>query len=80
VDLLAAVIALFAVKILHKMADEEHPVHGKIENISGTVEALLKSFWSRGWIIYEAATSSLRPQSRSRPRVGRGSDARLFRH
>ena len=34
VDLLAAVIALFAVKTSDKVADEEHPFgHGKIENI-----------------------------------------------
>jgi cation diffusion facilitator family transporter len=62
VDLLAAVIALFAVKTSHKMADEEHPFgHGKIENISGTVEALL-IFLAAGWIIYEAAHKLLAPQ------------------
>jgi cation diffusion facilitator family transporter len=54
VDLLAAVIALFAVKTAGKPADEDHPFgHGKIENISGTVEALL-IFLAAGWIIYEA--------------------------
>ena len=42
VDFLAAVIALFAVKTSNKVADDEHPFgHGKVENISGTVEALL---------------------------------------
>jgi cation diffusion facilitator family transporter len=54
VDLLAAVIALVAVKSSSRPADAEHPYgHGKIENISGTVEALL-IFGAAGWIIYEA--------------------------
>jgi cation diffusion facilitator family transporter len=62
VDLLAAVIALFAVKTSHKVADEEHPFgHGKIENISGTVEAVL-IFFAAGWIIYEATHKLLAPQ------------------
>ena len=42
VDLLAAIIALFAVKKSAKPADDDHPFgHDKVENISGTVEALL---------------------------------------
>jgi len=54
VDLLAAIIALFAVKTSGKPADKEHPFgHGKFENISGTVEALL-IFVAAIWIIYEA--------------------------
>lgn len=62
VDLLAAVIALFAVKTSYKVADEEHPFgHGKIENISGTVEAVL-IFFAAGWIIYEATHKLLAPQ------------------
>lgn len=41
-DLLASFIALFAVKTSTKPPDKEHPYgHGKIENISGTIEALL---------------------------------------
>lgn len=41
-DLLASFIALFAVKTASKPPDEDHPFgHGKIENISGTIEALL---------------------------------------
>jgi divalent metal cation (Fe/Co/Zn/Cd) transporter len=41
-DLLAAALALFAVRHAGRPADEEHPYgHGKVENISGTVEALL---------------------------------------
>lgn len=54
IDLLAAVIALFAVKESGKPADERHAYgHGKIENISGTLEALL-IFIAAIWIIIEA--------------------------
>jgi cation diffusion facilitator family transporter len=61
VDLLAAVIALFAVKASHKVPDEEHPFgHGKAENISGTVEAIL-IFLAAGWIVYEAVHKLLQP-------------------
>jgi len=42
IDLLAACIAFFAVRESGKPADERHSYgHGKIENISGTIEALL---------------------------------------
>jgi len=62
VDLVAALIALFAVRTSHKPADREHPFgHGKIENISGTIEALL-IFLAAGWIIYEAARRLRNPQ------------------
>ena len=61
VDLVAAIIALFAVKTSNKVADDEHPFgHGKVENISGTVEALL-IFLAAGWIIYEAVHKLLVP-------------------
>ena len=54
VDLLAAVIAMFSVKTSSVPADEHHPFgHGKIENISGFVEALL-IFGAAFWIIFEA--------------------------
>ncbi|MHB8771226.1 MAG: cation diffusion facilitator family transporter [Syntrophales bacterium] len=54
VDLAAAVIALFSVKTSSLPADGKHPFgHGKIENISGTVEALL-IFVAAGWIIWES--------------------------
>lgn len=62
VDLLAAMIALFAVRTSGKPADEEHPFgHGKIENISGTIEALL-IFVAAIWIIYEAVEKLLHPK------------------
>lgn len=42
IDLIAAIIALFAVRESGKPADARHTYgHGKIENVSGTVEALL---------------------------------------
>lgn len=54
VDLLAAVIALFSVRAAAKPADDSHPFgHGKIENVSGTVEAVL-IFFAAMLIIYEA--------------------------
>ncbi len=54
VDLLAAVIAWFAVRFSDRPADEHHPYgHGKMENLSGAVEALL-IFLAAGWIIWEA--------------------------
>jgi cation diffusion facilitator family transporter len=62
VDWLAAVIALFSVKTSSLPADSRHPFgHGKIENISGTVEALL-IFVAAGWIIFEAAKKFFRPE------------------
>ncbi len=62
VDLLAAMIALFAVRKSGKPADEDHPFgHGKVENISGTVEALL-IFLAAGWIIFEAVKKLTNPE------------------
>ncbi len=53
-DLLAAVIAMFSVKTSSVPADLDHPFgHGKIENISGFVEALL-IFIAAFWIVFEA--------------------------
>jgi cation diffusion facilitator family transporter len=41
-DLIAAIIAFFSVRMSSKPADEKHPYgHGKIENVSGVVEGLL---------------------------------------
>jgi cation diffusion facilitator family transporter len=61
VDLLAALIAFFSVRTSSIPADTDHPFgHGKVENISGTVEALL-IFVAAGWIIYEAARKLLNP-------------------
>lgn len=41
-DLIAAIIAFFAVKVSDTPPDEKHPYgHGKIENISGVIEGVL---------------------------------------
>lgn len=54
IDLLASVIALFAVRESGKPADNRHAYgHGKIENVSGTVEAVL-IFVAAVWIIMES--------------------------
>jgi len=61
IDLLASGIAYFAVRTSEKEADEEHPYgHGKYENVSGTVEAVL-IFIAAIWIIYEAVHKFIKP-------------------
>jgi cation diffusion facilitator family transporter len=61
IDLLAAIVAFFSIKISDKPADDIHPYgHGKIENISGVIESLLilvASFW----IIIEAVKKIIVP-------------------
>jgi cation diffusion facilitator family transporter len=53
-DLVAAAMTYFAVRVSDKPADQEHPFgHGKVENISALFETLLLLATS-GWIIYEA--------------------------
>jgi cation diffusion facilitator family transporter len=53
-DLVAAIIAYFSVRVSDTPADERHPYgHGKFENVSGVIEAVL-IFFAAGWIIYEA--------------------------
>jgi len=53
-DLLAAVIAMFSVKKSYLPADDIHPFgHGKVESISGLIEAVL-IFIAAFWIIFEA--------------------------
>ena len=62
VDLLASIITTFSVGKSSMPADVEHPFgHGKFENISGTVEALL-IFLAAFWIIYEAINKLLNPE------------------
>jgi len=61
-DLLAAIIAFFSVRISDKPADKDHPYgHGKVENISGVIEALL-IFVASVWIIVEAVKKLLHPE------------------
>ncbi|PIP55135.1 MAG: cation-efflux pump [Bacteroidetes bacterium CG23_combo_of_CG06-09_8_20_14_all_32_9] len=53
-DLGAAIIAFFSVKVSDLPADKQHPYgHGKFENISGVIEAVL-IFIASIWIIVEA--------------------------
>ena len=55
VDLLAAMIAYYAVSTSDKKPDRDHNYgHGKVENISGAVEAVL-IIVAALWIIYEAS-------------------------
>ncbi len=70
VDLLAAVIALFAVSKSSQAADDRHPYgHGKFENISGTVEAVL-IFFAAAWIIYSAVRKLTKPHELEAPSWG----------
>ena len=53
-DLVAAAMTYFAVRVSDKPADKEHPFgHGKIENLSALFETVLLLITS-AWIIYEA--------------------------
>lgn len=62
VDLVAALIALFSVRKSAKPADHDHPYgHGKVENISGTIEAIL-IFLAASFIIDEALHKLVNPQ------------------
>lgn len=61
IDLMAAIIAWLAVRKSGKPPDEHHAYgHGKIENISGAVEALL-ILGAACWIVYEAAGRLISP-------------------
>lgn len=58
-DLLAAIIAFLSVRVSDNPPDSRHPYgHGKIENISGVIEALL-IFIASIWIIIEAVKKLL---------------------
>ncbi|MBL8025567.1 MAG: cation transporter [Fibrobacteres bacterium] len=62
VDLVASVIAYFAVRASGKPADKDHPFgHGKYENLSGAIEALL-IFVAAFWIMKEALHKLQNPQ------------------
>ena len=53
-DLAAAIVTSLAVQFASKPADQGHPYgHGKVENLSALVEALLL-LGTCGWIIYES--------------------------
>lgn len=62
-DLVAAAMTFFAVRVADKPADKEHPFgHGKVESISALFETLLLLATS-GWIIYEASHRLQAPQT-----------------
>jgi cation diffusion facilitator family transporter len=62
-DLLAAIIAFFAVRQASHPADDKHRYgHGKIENLSGTLEAVLILI-AAFWIALEAVQKLLHPHS-----------------
>ncbi len=61
-DLAAALMTFFAVRIADKPADDQHPFgHGKAENVSALFETLLLLATS-GWIIYEAVHRLTSPE------------------
>jgi len=69
-DLLAAIIAMFSVKKSHLPADDVHPFgHGKVESISGLVEAAL-IFIAAFWIIFEALKKVASTQEMESPGWG----------
>jgi cation diffusion facilitator family transporter len=58
-DLVAAIIAFLSVRISDNPPDSRHPYgHGKVENISGVIEAFL-IFVAAIWIIFEAVKKLL---------------------
>ncbi|WP_297636256.1 cation diffusion facilitator family transporter [uncultured Clostridium sp.] len=62
VDLIAAIVAFFSVRMSSKPADDLHPYgHGKIENISGIIEGVLILLASI-MIIYEAVLKMFHPE------------------
>lgn len=79
VDLAAAVIAFLAVRTSGKPADEDHPYgHGKVENVSGVVEALL-IFGVRS-VDHHRSGAEVDPPGAARiSRLGRGGHAAFDR-
>ncbi len=62
VDLVAALIAFFAVRAAGKPADDRHTFgHGKFENLSAAMEGLL-IFVAAGWIIFESVHKLIFPE------------------
>jgi cation diffusion facilitator family transporter len=69
-DLLAAIIAYFSVKLSDSPPDDKHPYgHGKYENISGVIEAFL-IFIAAGWIIYQAIHKIIMPKPVENMEIG----------
>lgn len=71
-DLVASFIALFSVTVSSKPPDKEHPYgHGKIENISGTVEGIL-IFIAAGLIVFQAVEKLHHPQALNETNIAIG--------
>jgi cation diffusion facilitator family transporter len=71
-DLFAVVITIFSIGIAAKPADEEHPFgHGKVENISAVVQAIL-IFTAGGLVIYSAIDRMISGVSIEMTEVGIG--------
>ncbi|KAB2334838.1 cation transporter [Cytobacillus depressus] len=69
-DLMASLIAFFSVRISSRPADKTHPYgHGKIENISGTIETIL-IFVAGIWIIHECIQKLMNPSPIKLPFLG----------
>ncbi|MCJ8009838.1 cation diffusion facilitator family transporter [Lederbergia wuyishanensis] len=69
-DLVASLIAFFSVRISNKPADKSHRYgHGKVENLSGTIETLL-IFIAGIWIIYECVHKLINPEPLKLPFLG----------
>lgn len=69
-DLIAAIIAYIAVKQSNNPPDEEHNFgHGKIENVSGAIEALL-IFLAAALIIWEAFDKLYHPNAMPKVDLG----------
>ncbi|MGG3837853.1 cation diffusion facilitator family transporter [Paenibacillus thiaminolyticus] len=69
-DLAASLIAFFSVRLSGRSADKNHPYgHGKVENISGTVETLL-IFIAGAWIMYECVHKLFEPAPIELPYLG----------
>lgn len=70
IDLLAAIVALLAVRHSDKPADARHPFgHGKLESLSGAFEALL-IFAAAIWIVVEAVGKLVHPEPMDLPLLG----------
>ncbi|MGV3272168.1 cation diffusion facilitator family transporter [Bacillus sp. CIS52] len=69
-DLIAAFIAFISVRISKKPADTGHPYgHGKVENLSGTIETML-IFAAGIWMIYECIQKLVNPEPVHLPVLG----------
>lgn len=69
-DLMASIIAFFSVRLSNQPADDNHPYgHGKVENLSGTIETLLIAV-AGIWIIYECVHKLINPEPIKLPALG----------